>query len=991
MSRSSTPRRTALWAGLLFAWATGGLAQNEAPPADSAPPTASASGAGRIGEAALLGVTAEKDIRAALAPADGGVVDGGEAGDAGSAGRASGATSDGGPSFAEEREANAGLAALIAEQEADRQQADEARERAEKARALALERAKQAHNETLGRLHTQLAACETARVEIARVRTGVGEAVRASLEAATEAMKQTSERRRAAKQPTTDADALFDVALKEQREALDAARTAIRQRHVAPSEDLVNVLAVLPDRAELQLSRQFADDRTAAEIAPLLSELDTALADVDRQVRELDHEGDELRYRAAEAWLDVAQVANETRLVLIERLSPAHRQALHSLTEEGRDNVTVALEHVGTLLSFHFLRRTHDVVMLPKRLSDPIFSGRVVWALFKLVLLALVVVFGVRRSRVLYPKLKASYLAGIHNGARRKLIDSVLAIVEDAAPQGLALAIFLLSLDILQAIGPEPELSTVFGLLIWIWTYQLSAKLLHRLVLRLARRRHTLTVPIKLRILRTVRAVLRFGFVAALLLQVTNAVVGAGVLYAAVRGGVLLAGALLFLVLVARWRTDIVEVYLDGWGDSRLAQTIGAYRERWFSLPLAVAALAAVAARAVVILARDFALGFEQTRKALAYLFQIRVERQAKERGQRAFDLDAVPADCREALADRPCDTPAWTVDRFAEQAPVVQRITEGHPLSILVSSPGGGGLTTWLMRLSKSLEGVHLLNVTPQERWRSAERVISDVANALDVDTPEPTVSDIVAAVRRIDAPVVFVVDELERAFTRRIGGYAPLSSLISLMSETEFTCSWIVGGRSNAVTFLERVRGLSASFDRQIALPPWSEEAVRELVQKRMRACKVELSFEDLLLQEVDATSEEARERQTEHAYLRMLWNVAEGNPRTVLHLWQRSLSPDGKGGLRVHLHDAPSPDVLEALPVQERFLLHALVLMRALSPAEMAVTCNQPVSRARAHVARGLEIGLYAIDSDGLVTIQPHFFQTVLRFLRRKNLLN
>lgn len=957
----------------------------------------------RLGEAAQLGVVNKDRVDTALArladagPADVASDDGGPLADPD--GGVVPTLVDGGPPPAvaassetkeEDKEAEE-LAALIREQEEDRARAEAAAKAAELARLEALERARQAKSALLEKILRKIAAGQGALVALAESDQRMRDDVEAALSRAQKQLAGAQESLSIAKAAAVGkGDALLDAAIAEQRVALNETRDAMRTRSSPLAKRVSEALEGIPTDDQIDLSRQLAED-DRLQVNKRLAELAQLLESVQRAEDALERTRADLWYEVADARLRLATAFNRTRLTLIDKTSTARAAALRGLTEAGRDNLTVALEHLGTLFSFHIQRRVHDVRILPSKLADPLYSGSLAWVLVKLLLTIAGALFAFRRGPALYERIKKAALSRMTNRARVKLFESILALVEDAAPQAALLALALWTVDLLKKTGPEPELSTIFGVFIWVLTYQLAAKLTHRLVLRLARRRHTLTVPTKLKILRTVRSLMRFGFVAAFILVTTTSIVGAGILFAFVRALVVLYGVGLFLVLVRRWREDIMESYLEGWSGSALAGVIENNRERWFSLPLAVAALVSVAARGAIVLVKDFVLGFEQSRKALAYLFQIRVERKTKEQGRRQVDTSALPDIVRDAFDDVPCEDPRFLIDRFSAQAPLAERLCRGDHLSVLVTAAAGGGATTWLRQfLPKVDDNVEVIDIAPPTRVTSREEMFRVFADALGQPHAEADeLHEVRQAITAKGRPVLFVLDGLDQLFLRGLDGYHALNALADIMVETEFVASYVVLGRLSAVKFLDKTRALSTSFDVRIDIPPFNENEVRDLVQRRQRTTRLSLSFEDLLVKELDATVDSAHVVETENGYLRLLWTFAEGNPRTVLHFWLRSLVPDGDG-LKVQLHDAPSADDLEVIPTQERFFLQALVLHRSLTPAQMAQVSNLPLGRARAHVARAQEMGVYEVGADGGVVVRTHFWQSAVRYLRRKNML-
>lgn len=899
--------------------------------------------------------------------------------------------------MAEEFRRSQGEIELLLEQEQmKRQQAEQQAKNAAAARESALREAANARTSLLERTFGRVAAIEGTRARVAAQQAeahnrtaGILEHVRERRAVADKLLADA----RALPKRSDKADEMLMRVLDEEQEMLAGVEEALAQRK-EPLGMHEEVIALADDaerdRAAL-LQSLGANDAVKTQEA-IDTERD-ALARLQAEEITLQNELADRWYRVAEQRLLVAERLNDARLVLIEHASASGRERLRSLSDLGAKNVAAALRHLSTQIRFHLARRFHEARHLPKVLEDPIRLTKLVWAAGSMLVLLLLATWLWRRAPEFYKQSKKGIVASARTARSVRFRNAVLSVLEAALPRVFLIVVALWLYDIAAPVGPELELRFALQVFLWVVSYQLAARLLHMLILRLARRRYSLTVPQKLKILRSVRYALRYGFVMAFLLSLTESLVGRGVLYEGARILGFIGMLPLVAVLVQRWRADIVRAYLAWSPEGRLARLVDRTGDRWYGFFVALAAFAFVAGHGLATLSRDFVLGFEQTRRALAFLFRLRIERQARERGSpEPAAVEDLPDDVRDAFPDGPTDDKRLLIDRF-EACKRVVTIAEGFPAAagaIIVHARYGTGRSTWMRHLEEDLAGsLPPVRIELQQRALDEAALCARLGEPLGVETA-PDVATLASALNAAP-PRAVLLDGLEWLFLRELGGYAAVDALVDLVQRTRGRVLWVLSSPTVAWDHLRRVRLLDQHIQQVIELPRWSEQDIRELIQQRQRACGHPVSFEDLLVRDLEGTTTAAQVVETEDGYIRLLWNFAEGNPRVAQLFWLRSLSRAPGGELRVRLYDAPGAQALEVLGERDRFVLNALYLHRALTTAETARACRLREDDVRSSFARGVDIGLFVVnDESGRARITLPWWEATLRYLRRKNLL-
>jgi hypothetical protein len=198
-----------------------------------------------------------------------------------------------------------------------------------------------------------------------------------------------------------------------------------------------------------------------------------------------------------------------------------------------------------------------------------------------------------------------------------------------------------------------------------------------------------------------------------------------------------------------------------------------------------------------------------------------------------------------------------------------------------------------------------------------------------------------------------------------------------------------WLCSCNSHAWLHLEAVRPDLSLFQHRQALSRWSEEGIGELIQARLAASGVEVDYSELVLDRFDPVTVENRVVGAEEAFIRLLWDFSDGNPRAAMHFWLRSLEPVSESKVRVRLFRSPPAETLENTNEVARFILAAVVLHENLTIKETAAATGYPSKLCRMHLTRFLETDILVVEK-GRYRVSTFWHRTLVRFLSRKNLL-
>ncbi|HSN56927.1 MAG TPA: hypothetical protein VLT32_19810 [Candidatus Sulfomarinibacteraceae bacterium] len=789
---------------------------------------------------------------------------------------------------------------------------------------------------------------------------------------------------------------------------VDAAPTAPSPPGVEPAAVEAADPSELPTPAlERRLAGTIAELRSRTEAAQAGSEAADAL---DREIDEVTHLVHGWTRRALNSWSSAESEEREQqawkRLVVLEssldtlvalrrlngaKLSPGYVDQRTGLGREGRRQLAGELDHVVLKVRLYKAHRLEDMERIPSRLADLVSIGELVWHL----LMAIVVVAAAgwlkRRGPDVLERLRQAAFRSFGRLAWKRRTVRLTNAVEALLPWGS----FVLGVVALRwALGPlagQVEVDIALRLALLYGGYRVAIDGAAALLAGIGRH-YKLRVDDATfqRLRRSVRTVLRIVVLLLVVALVSSRWLGQGALYSLVERFAWLVILASILGELFRWRASMVEAYLELSPDGPLASTVRDSRDRWFGVFLAPAAFVWLAFHGLATVVRDFALRFDETQKALAYLFRRKVEKQAEREGYADEVYDDVPPEVVEAFDEAAIDRGPLVVAHFPEldtlQNQVSQWCKSGVGGSALVRGERGVGKTTWLNQLRR--KDVEIVRVELGRRILDPGALVSVLAERLEVSGDPESVVEL--ADRLEEGPQrIVVLDLAQHLFLARIGGYDAFTAFAELVNRTRHRVFWIAAVAEYAWRHLRAVHPDWAVFRREIALKGWPEERIRELIRTRSKASGVTFNYADVAVDRIEGVTSRARLVESADGYLRLLWDYSDGNPRVALHFFVRSLDPDRGDRLRVRLFRAPDPTLLEAGGEAGLFVLAAIVTHESISADDLAQVTRSSVSQCHIHVDRLVDLGAARID-DGLVRITTTWQRAAIRLLRRRNLL-
>jgi len=672
-------------------------------------------------------------------------------------------------------------------------------------------------------------------------------------------------------------------------------------------------------------------------------------------------------------------------------LSPEYLDRRIGFGPEGRRQLAGELDHLILKSRLYKAHRLRDVERVPARMDDLVTVGELAWHLVLAVLVITAASWLRRRGSDGLERLRQAAFHSFKGLAWKRRVHRLANAVEALLPWGS----FVLGVVGLRwALGPiadEVEIDVVLRLALLYGGYRLAIDGATALLVGIGRH-YKLRVSDEAfrRLRRSVRTILRITALLLVVGLVSSRWLGRGALFTLVDRFAWLIILVAVVGELFRWRTTMVDTFLELSPDGPLATAVRSGRDRWYGVLLAPAAFVWLAFHGLTTVMRDFALQFEETQKALAFLFRRRVERQAEREGYADEIFDDLPPAVLEAFDEEAVDRGPLVVPHFPELETLQAKVSEwrktGAGGSTLVHGERGIGKTTWLNQLLR--DDVDIDRIELGKRVTEASLLTAILAERLEVPGTPGTVDELAEVLEEGPQRIV-VLDLAQHLFLAKIGGYEAFSAFAELVNRTRHRVFWIAAMAEYAWRHLRAAHPEWAVFRHEIALRGWSEEGIRELIRARCAASGVTFNYADVAVDRLEGVTSRARLVESADGYLRLLWDYSGGNPRSALHFFVRSLDPEHGDRLRVRLFRAPDPSQLEAGGEADLFVLAAIVTHESVSVEDLATVTRSSVGQCHIHVDRLIDLGAARLD-DGLIRVTATWHRAAVRLLRRRNLL-
>lgn len=310
---------------------------------------------------------------------------------------------------------------------------------------------------------------------------------------------------------------------------------------------------------------------------------------------------------------------------------------------------------------------------------------------------------------------------------------------------------------------------------------------------------------------------------------------------------------------------------------------------------------------------------------------------------------------------------------------------------SLVVAGGKGSGKTISIGKLQQTLADscseLEVKTLKVPAKTCEPEAILSLVGDALGTDLSEHGPAALVKTDEN-RKPVLLVLDDAQNFFLARQGGLEGWRTVLSLVNAKLDHVFWLLMINSQSWAYLCNVFGREYQFRNVVRVKHWAQSDIRSLILSRNHLSGYQVRYDEVLLS--SRGPEAGNVRNAEQRYFSLLWDACRGNPMVALRLWLTSIKVQGKQ-VTVGLPMPPASGVLDTMGENALFVYAAITTHGDLTSSEISEVTCLPENVVRFALKGGQDAGFLQRAEDGRYRLVPLWYQPVISYLTRKNLLN
>ncbi|BAP15459.1 hypothetical protein AS19_26080 [Alcanivorax sp. NBRC 101098] len=310
---------------------------------------------------------------------------------------------------------------------------------------------------------------------------------------------------------------------------------------------------------------------------------------------------------------------------------------------------------------------------------------------------------------------------------------------------------------------------------------------------------------------------------------------------------------------------------------------------------------------------------------------------------------------------------------------------------ALVVSGEKGCGKSVSLGKLDKvlekSCESLNTLHLKVPAKTCTPEAIHQLIGDALGTDL----INDGPAALVKDDEhrqPTLVVLDEAQNFFLAQLGGLEGWRTVLNLVNARVDNVFWLLLINNQSWAYLCNVFGREYQFRNVVRVKRWGQTDIRSLILSRHHLSGFQLRYDEVLLS--SRGPEAGNLRNAEQRYFSLLWDASRGNPMVALRLFLTSVKVKGRQ-VTVGLPNAPSASILDGMGDNSLFVYAAIATHENLTSHEISAVTHLPENVVRYALKGGFDAGFLHKSDDGRYRLVSLWYQQVISYLTRKNLLN
>lgn len=467
---------------------------------------------------------------------------------------------------------------------------------------------------------------------------------------------------------------------------------------------------------------------------------------------------------------------------------------------------------------------------------------------------------------------------------------------------------------------------------------------------------------------------------------------GEGILQGALHALWATSVALVLLVVLDRWRQEIVEA-VDDLGDGALVgRAVATLRGPGGRALTPLAALVWLVA-ATIEAARGLLASLGRTRTLGDLLFRWRARQIALTR--ESAGRPRLPDEARAWFGPQPpegADAGPWKLPQFnLEQihGHVAAWLDDTARLPLALIGPSGIGHSAALAAIADGLRerpDLQVISLDLRNRVLDETTLVHRLRDSLEAAAAE-TAEDLAAALDAREGRRVILLDNADRLFLRRLGGFAAYRALLRLAAAGGEKTLWVVAHHDWSWHFLTRAVDEAAWVFEEVELKGWRAEDLATMIDARLAGTGLKVDWSNLAVLDEE---EEPDDRRLHDRFYRVLREQSRGVPGAALALALDAFGLAEDGTVAVHLAEMPDAARIVDQSPDVRFVLAALAIHGDLAADDLPEATRLAPGIIAPLISRLIDGG--AVERrEGRLTIAVHWASAIGEALRRRGYLH
>jgi hypothetical protein len=357
-----------------------------------------------------------------------------------------------------------------------------------------------------------------------------------------------------------------------------------------------------------------------------------------------------------------------------------------------------------------------------------------------------------------------------------------------------------------------------------------------------------------------------------------------------------------------------------------------------------------------------------------------------------ALRIGSLPPMYRLLFRIAPVEDPRFLVGRNKELAGLEQAVRDwesGRFAACLVVGARGSGKTSLLNCAAKEIFAGHdLVRGQFEDRLLRGEEIDAFVRRLLGIEA-DVDLETALAGARRI-----LVLEESERTYLRKPGGFDAARYLIHLIHRTASTTLWVIGLNDKALRVLDAGAQFRRGFSHRFNAASVSREDTEKAILERHRLSGLRLEFAQPPAEDPRVSRLKSwigLQDSPQKLFFDSLFQQSEGVLRSAFQLWLSSI--DGVAGETLRIRQPLDPAfaaLRNELAQEDHFTLLAIQEHGSLTYQELAEVLCESDGLSRSRMERLSALGLIESDPEHAgLRVRPEAQRFVNDVFRRANL--